>query len=258
MENENVLLNGGESITDVCGKIRLIRNGHGLDWGTDAYYLAAYLRRRPSRRACELGSGTGVISLLAAACEKFAHVTAVEINHYSAELAERNVRLNGLRGKVTVLCADVRDVSCADVGGKCAAVFANPPYINHGGVPAADDARNAAKHEIFGGIADFCAAGARLLDHGGSFYCVFRPERLPDLFEAMRKNKLEPKRMREIVPYLGARPSAVLVEAKLGAAPRLDAEPPLVLHPARASTELFPEAKTINEYCDFYLPQVRH
>ena len=218
----------GESISEVGDKLKLIYAGHGLAWGTDAYLLAAAMR--PVRRVCELGCGTGIISLLAAAYGKAKEVVALEIREDMASLARRNVELNSLADSVSVITADIREVHEIQLCGRFDAILANPPYIAHPGQAKLDDAAQDARHENHGGIADFCAAAAKLLKHGGSFYCVFRTERLPELFEAMRRVRIEPKRMTEVYPDTVSRPSAVIVEGKLGASPRLDVTPPIVLY----------------------------
>lgn len=253
--NEPELL-PGEDVAAVGDKVRLIRNGHGLGWGTDAYLLAAYLR--PARRACELGAGSGVISLLAAAHGKYDSVTAVEIRADMAKLARRNVALNGLEGKVTVMERDLRllthKVVADEMGGRFDVVFANPPYVAHPGMKNSDDAADAARHELCGGIGDFCAAAARLLNHGGRFCTVFRAERIPDLICALRENGLEPKRMTFVHPDRFSPPSFVLTESKLGGAPRLDVSAPLFFYADGKDVTprvMSPEAAKIYSECSF-------
>ena len=228
-ENESMNMNE-ENIISVGDRVRLYASPHGLAWGTDAYLLAAYIKK--SRRACELGCGCGVISLLAAAHGRAESVSAIEILPDMADLSRRNVALNGLDGRVRVHCADIRSIRPEDIGGRVDTVFANPPYIAHPGTENADAAAQAARHELHGGIGDFCAAAARLLNYRGSFFVVFRPDRLADLFEALRRSKLEPKRMTMIHPDAASAPSLVLVEARLGAAPKLDVEAPLFFYRA--------------------------
>lgn len=249
----NGVLHDGERITDVGGRVRLISNGSGLPWGTDAYLLAAYIRH--AGRACELGCGSGVISLLCAAHGHAADITALEIRPDMTELAERNAALNGLDGSLHVLCRDIREICARDFNGVFDTVFANPPYISHPGAPKCDPASQDARHEMWGGIGDFCAAAARLLRQRGSFYCVFRPERLADLFCAMRAAKLEPKRMTEIYPDVHSRPSAVLVEAKYRAAPSLAVSPPLIMYrdpPSVVPRVMTERAAAVYRDCSFY------
>ena len=225
---ENINLSENESIIAVGERVKMISNGKGLAWGSDSYLLAARLRR--GKRACELGCGTGVVSLLAAAFEKFDHVAALEIEKESADLAARNVALNSLGDRMSVHNIDIREAHPEALGGYFDCVFSNPPYFAHPGPESPDSIRQSARHEIHGGIADFCAAAARLLRYGGNFVCVYRPDRLVDLFEAMRAAKLEPKKMCTVYADTNSKPAFVLVEAKFGGAPLLEFEPPLFLY----------------------------
>lgn len=227
MEKE-LLISENEAIIAVGERIKMITNGKGLAWGSDSYLLAARLRK--GKRACELGCGTGVVSLLAAAFGKFEHITALEVEPESARIAERNVLLNSLSDRITVKNADIREMRPMELGGEFDCVFSNPPYFAHPGPESPDAIRQSARHEIHGGIADFCAAAARLLRYGGTFVCVYRPDRLVDLFVAMRAARLEPKKMCTVYADSSSKPAFVLIEARLGGAPMLDCEPPLFIY----------------------------
>ncbi len=233
-----------ETLHEVNEHIRLIQRVGGLTFGTDAYLLAAYVRPKRAARAVDLGSGTGIIPLLCLARDKAAHFHAVELQPAFAELIERNAALNGMSDRLTSVCADVRSLTPATVGGEVDTVTANPPYMveNSGALNAADE-KSIARHETAGGIADFCAAAGRLLKHGGHFYCVFRPERLADLTVALRDARLEPKRLTVVQATLAASPSLLLVDAVKYAAPSLALTPPLILHecdPSRPEKPLLP------------------
>ena len=228
--NDETQLKAGEREVRVGSLVRIITDGSGLAWGTDAYLLASYVR--PHRRMCELGSGCGIISLLCAAHGKCADITAIELQKDSADRSERSAKLSGLEGSVRILCRDIRNVRYTDpdVGGRFDAVFANPPYISHPGLYGKDASADAARHELNGGIGDFCSAASRLLTHKGRFYCVFRPARLADLFGAMRENRLEPKHMVLVYPDISSAPSLALVEAVLCGGPGLTVSEPLVFY----------------------------
>ncbi len=223
-------LASNERLCNVGDRLRLIQRRNGLQWGSDAYLLAAYIRKS-GLRACELGCGTGVISLLCASMNKFSEIYAVEIQPIYAELAKRNAALNDLDAVFHPVCEDIRDSRPELLGGRFDVVFSNPPYMPpNSGHTSLERETLIAKHEIYGGIFDFCAAAARLLNYGGIFYCVFPPKRLPELFAALRQYSLEPKKMLEIYPDVSSRPSAVIVESKLGAAPSLEVLPPLIMY----------------------------
>ena len=161
--------------------ITLYQNEGSLAYGTDAYLLSAYMRRQTKERACEFGAGSGVISLLAAARGNFSHITAIEIQQNIAEIAVRNVEINGFSEKIDVVCRDIRETG-AEMNGAFGVVFSNPPYMTaSSGKLGKNDADSASRHELNGGIDDFAAAASRLLKYGGLFYAVYRPDRLAEL-----------------------------------------------------------------------------
>ncbi|MBR7184038.1 MAG: methyltransferase [Clostridia bacterium] len=225
------MLREGERLDAVNENLRLIQKTDGLTYGTDAFLLSAYPPPEPRGRAVELGAGTGIVSLLCAARGQYAHIDAIEVQPEFAELAARNAALNGQAERVTVRCADLRTLKSADLGGEVDAVLANPPYMRADtGKLNRSDAKAIARHELHGGIDDFCAAAARLLRWGGRFVCVWRPDRLIDLIAAMRTHGLEPKRMTAVHADASTPASMVLIDARRGGAPSLALTAPLLLY----------------------------
>lgn len=200
---------------------------HGF--GADALHLARFV---PSGlpRVCEFGTGCGVIALLLcqkakAAGEAMPHVTALDIQETAVALAARSVAKSGLTEQVTLLTADWREAPLAPASFD--AVVCNPPYFPPatGGV-SADEARRIARHEDSPtAFHELCAAAARLLPHGGRFFFCHRPERLADLFAALRKAGMEPKRLQSVQHDAKTSPYLVLCEARKGGKPGLAVEP---------------------------------
>ena len=249
-----------ETLHEVNEHIKLIQRTDGLTFGTDAYLLAAYLRPKKTARAVDLGSGTGIIPLLCLARDKFSRCTAVEIQPAFGELILRNAELNGMADRLSPLCVDLREITAATVGGEVDLVTANPPYMAPAsGARNTTDEKYIARHEVCGTVTDFCKAAGRLLKHGGRFCCVFRPERLSDLFAGLREAHLEPKRMTMVQATYAALPSMVLVEAVKYAAPSLLVTPPLCLWeadpaaPEKPATPMVQtkEAAYIYGHCQF-------
>ncbi len=245
-----------ERLDKVNEEISLICKTDGLTFGTDAYMLAAFIRPQRSARAVELGTGTGIISLLLAQRQRLLHITAIELQEDFASLAKRNVSLNSLDGKISILSEDVRNIHPTDIGGEADIVFTNPPYMRtDSGKRNMSDRKYIARHEVCGSIRDFCASAGRLLKNGGKFYCVWRPDRLSELMSALTDNRLEPKVMVFIHADERSEPSMVLVSATKGGASGMRIMPPILLHPlgneggGRAMTE---RAERIYETMSFY------
>lgn len=241
-------------------QIKLTQHAEGLTFGTDAYLLAAYVKPKKNAVAVDLGSGTGIIPLLCLARQKFATCTAAEIQPTFCQLIRQNAKDNGFADQLQVYDGDIRQLTSAVLGREVDIVTANPPYMSEGsGRGNVAPEKYAARHEINGGISDFCAAAARLLKHGGKFYCVFRPERLGDLILSLRHAKLEPKRMTLVYATLASQPSMVLIEAVKGASASLLCTPPLCLwrgdeqNPEKPAMPMEPTETSayIYEHCAF-------
>ena len=251
-----LVLSHDERIDTVNENVRLIQSKNGLTFGTDAFLLAAFIRAVPHHTAADLGSGTGIIPLLLLARDKVQTVKAIELQSRFADLIARNAELNGVGTRLLPLCADVRTLSANDIGGEVSLVFSNPPYMTCGsGARNEQDEKYMARHEVCGGIADFCDCAYRLLKHGGRFVCVWRPDRLTDLFAALRDARLEPKRMVFVHADEHAEPSMVLIESVKGGAVGLRTLPPLFLYqPHQADAKqrvLTPRAQKIYDTCVF-------
>lgn len=236
---ETIPLAADERLDKVNENITLIQKKDGLTYGSDAYLLAAFVRPDKNALCVDLGSGTGIIPLLLCRRDKVARVVGVEVQAGFATLIGRNAAINGLSDRLAALHTDVRDLTQVALGaalgeeqGRCAdVVVSNPPYMGVGnGRRNEADAKYIARHEVCGGIGDFCAAAARILRFGGSFYVVWRPDRLTELMAALNKEKLEPKRMTFVHADVESEPSMVLVEARAGGKASLLVTPPLILH----------------------------
>lgn len=208
-----------EIITEINFGLRLIEKKDGLRFGTDAVLLAAYLRSKKFGRYAELGSGSGVVSLLAGKKEKFLTCDCYEIDSELCEMSEENIKENGFSDLIKVYNTDCREIKCEE---KYDSVFFNPPYFTKGSGRANNNSiKNSSRHSENGDIDDFCSAAGRMLKFGGEVTVVYRPERLSELITSLNKIKCEPKRLTLIYPVTGSVPSLVLLSAKKGASPGL-------------------------------------
>ena len=172
-----------------------------------------------------------MISLLCAAREKFGKIYAFELQESFASLAARNIELNGLSDMITVKGLDIREVTARDTDGELDCVMMNPPYMRDGsGRESRADEMRTARRELNGTIYDFCSAASRLLRYGGTLSVVHRPDRMVDVFDAMRKSGIEPKNLVTVYPDTESEPSLVLIDGRRGGAPSLTVHRPLIIY----------------------------
>lgn len=189
--------------------------------GADTLDLSRFATVRRGFRVCDLGCGSGALGLLLLEREEKLELTGVEVEPAAAELARRNLALNGLCGQV--LTGDLRDRALLP-SGYFDLVVSNPPWFQEGGGYSGGPARCEERCSM----EQLCAAAGRLVKNGGRAALVHRPERLPELFAQLRAVSLEPKRMRLVQHSPDAPPSAVLVEAVRQGRPGLEVLPVLL------------------------------
>ena len=197
----------------------LVQDSEHLKYGTDALLLSAFVKGNKNARALDLGCGNGVIPLALLHTNKAMSAVGVEIQESSAELSLESAQLNGLSARFSVIHGDFTSELPLEAGSFDYAT-SNPPYMKaDSGRSCKSDHKTMARHEISCDIFSVCKAAARYVKFGGDFYVVYRPDRISDLFAALRENRFEPK----TVTFVCARPSLppclILVSAKLGAMP---------------------------------------
>lgn len=214
----------------IIGGMKLWQRTDQFRFSIDAVILSHFVTVKKGRHYGDLGTGTGVIPLVLAA-RGAEHITGFELNPVTAQLAVRNVMLNGQDKTITIVEADYCRLPMAEYNGRFDGLIVNPPYfeVNTGAAPQSEG-RELALHEAHTTIEDVCGAAARLLKFKGHLWMIYRAERLTDALVALRSSKLEPKRMRMVHSTVGKPAKLVLIEATNGGRSGLNVEAPLYIY----------------------------
>ena len=218
----------------------LQRNGYGIIqdperfcFGMDAVLLSGFARVKEGGRVLDLGTGTGIIPILLAAKTKASHLTGLEIQADSADMASRSVRMNALEQRIDIVQGDIREAADLFPAASFDVVTCNPPYMIGGhGLINPDAPRAIARHEVKCTFSDVARAAAVLLRPQGSLFLVHRPFRLAEIIVTLSSLRLEPKRMQLVYPYADREPNMVLLEARRGGNSRMTVEKPLIVYKA--------------------------
>lgn len=228
-----ISLNEGERIDDLQrGGLRIIQSVHGFRFGTDAVLLADYCAGRTGKLSADMGTGTGVLSLLIAARNPEVSFEAVELSPVMADMARRSVRLNGLESRIRVHTVDVRQAYEAIGIEKMDSVVTNPPYHPEGtGLTSPDKEIAMAR----GGdnscpIEEWMYACGRVLKNGGHLFLIYPAARLLMATQAMQKYRIEPKRIRLVAARVQDPPKLAMIEGIKGSRPGLQLLPVLFTH----------------------------
>ena len=202
-------------------------------FSVDSILLARFAAPRAHERACDLGSGCGIIPMLWARDGGPTVCDAVEIQPQAVSLLDRAVKEQGLRQRIHPHCADLRGLEGVLPAGGYDIVSCNPPFFAAGsGKSSPHSSLAVVREEICCTLEEVAAAAARLLHPGGRFSLCHRPERLCDLMVVLRAAHIEPKRLQLVSHRRGTTPFLVLVEGRRCARPGLRVEDMLILSEA--------------------------
>ncbi len=210
---------------------QIIQNPEKFCFGMDAVLLSGFVHTKKGDILLDMGTGTGIIPILLEAKTECTHLTGLEIQEESADMARRSVALNGLSEKITIVTGDIKEADNIFPSASFDCITCNPPYMigNHG-IANPDAPKAIARHEILCTLEDVIRQAAKLLRPGGHFFMVHRPFRLAEIMTTMSKYKLEPKRMRLVYPFADKEPNMVLLEAVRDGRPRMTVEKPLIVY----------------------------
>ncbi|MDD6811173.1 MAG: tRNA1(Val) (adenine(37)-N6)-methyltransferase [Lachnospiraceae bacterium] len=230
--DRKVVLKEKERIDDLQRNgYQIIQNPEKFCFGMDAVLLSGFAKAKEGSLVLDMGTGTGIIPILLEAKTKAAHLTGLEIQEESADMARRSVFLNGLEEKISIVTGDIKEAENLFHAASFDVITCNPPYmIEQHGITNPGDAKAIARHEILCTLEDVISQAAKLLKPGGNFFMVHRPFRLAEIMVLLHQYKLEPKRMQMVYPFVDKEPNMVLIEANRGGKPRMTVEKPLIIY----------------------------
>lgn len=210
---------------------KIIQNPDKFCFGMDAVLLSGFARAKEGAVVLDMGTGTGIIPILMEAKTGAAHLTGLEIQEESADMAKRSVALNHLEHKISIVQGDIKEAGRIFDAASFDVITCNPPYmIGQHGLQNPKAPKAIARHEILCTLEDVISQAAKLLKPGGNFFMVHRPFRLAEIMVLLHEYKLEPKRMQLVYPYVDKEPNMVLIEANRGGKPRMTVEKPLIVY----------------------------
>lgn len=213
-------------------KLKIIQNKEEFCFGIDSILLADFAKEiKENAKILDLGTGTGILSLLLCKKTNPKQILAIEIQKQMAQMAQRSVELNHLQDKIQIINDNIKNIDKTLPIQEFDAIVTNPPYKKKNtGIPNPTQNKLIARHEIEASLEDFIQISFKMLKDKGSLYLVHRPDRLVDLIETLRKNKLEPKNIKFVYPSQEKPPNLVLIKAIKNAKPFLKIEKPIYVY----------------------------
>lgn len=229
----NIELEANERIDDLEFKnLKIIQHEDGFCFGIDSVLLSDFAKNiKKDSMVLDLGTGTGIIPILLCGKTKLKKVIGIELQEEVAKMAKKSIKLNNLEDKFDVINENILNLNKIYKNQTFDVIVSNPPYKKKDtGIINENEKKIISRHEISANLEDFIKISKDLLKDKGEFYMVHRPERLVDIFELMRKYKIEPKILKMVYSYKNKEPKLILIKGVKNAKPFLKVESNLYIY----------------------------
>jgi tRNA1Val (adenine37-N6)-methyltransferase len=232
---EDIPIKENERIDDLQYKdLKIIQETDGFCFGIDSILLSDFAKNiKKNSKVADLGTGTGIIGLLLCKKTNLAEMTGIEIQEDVANMAERSIKLNNLEEKFRIINSNINEIFSKKLLEKNVfdVVVMNPPYKEVGtGEINESEKKLISRHEIKANLSDFIKTASGLLEDKGELYIVHKPERMPDIIQKLRENKIEPKELRVVYSNKNSEASLILIKAVKGGKKFLKIDRPLYIY----------------------------
>lgn len=212
--------------------VYIYQDNEGLMFSLDSVLLANFVTIKLSdKKIIDLCSGNAPIPMLLSFRTK-ARIFGVEVQDEIYKLGVDSIKENKMDNQIEMICCDVKDLKDKNLSESFDVVTCNPPYFKYqdDSLVNLSDKKTIARHEVLIELADIMKMGSYLLKNGGTFAMVHRPDRLIEIIELMKKNHLEPKKLRFVYPKVNREANMVLIEGIKNGKTGLKLLSPLIIH----------------------------
>jgi tRNA1Val (adenine37-N6)-methyltransferase len=178
--------------------------------GTDGVLLGAWTNVGNVQRIIDIGTGTGLISLMLAQRNRQAKILGIDIDESAVLQAKENIENSPFSNRISIENRSVQAFAdgCNDVFDL---VVSNPPFFADS-LLSPKHTRTLARHTETLPLTSLFDAAARLLSEKGILSIIYPIDSLQKILDCAEKQSLFLQRQTTVFPTPGARPKRVLLE----------------------------------------------
>ncbi len=185
--------------------------------GTDGVLIGAWCRLPQGPcRIPDIGTGSGLMALMAAQRRPEARITGIDIDPDCAAQARENAAASPWSDRIAIEHRSLQELDAAE---KFDAAISNPPYFVDSLLPP-DAARTSARHTVALTFDDIVSGVLRNLHPHGAFSLILPPAEM-ELFRAAAHGRLFPQRKCDV--FATSSGGVKRVMAEFGLLPPADA-----------------------------------
>ena len=178
--------------------------------GTDGVLLGAWTDVQGAERILDVGSDTGLISLMCAQRNSETRIVAIDLNQSAYTQTVVNIGNSVFKNRIEAYCTSLQEFAESsnvlfDV------VVCNPPFFVDA-LKSPDAKRNMARHADALPLEDLFAASSRLLSPAGKLSLIYPAQGEENVCEQSVRNGLFLRRKTTVIPAPNKSPKRILLE----------------------------------------------
>lgn len=212
--------------------LKIIQNTEWFNFSLDSVLLPNFVTiNKNTKNIIDFCTGNAPIPLILST-KTGANIIGIELQKEIYDLANRTIKLNNLENRIKIINEDVKNLSNIFDTESFDIITCNPPYfkVTDKKRTNVNNIKSIARHEITITLDEIFKTAKKLLKNGGVIALVHRPDRLIEIFDTMKKNNIEPKKLQFIYPNETKESNMILIEGKKNGNPGLKILNPIFVH----------------------------
>lgn len=210
----------------------IYQNTNYFNFSLDSVLLPNFVTvNKNVKKILDIGCGNAPIPLILSTKTQ-ANIVGVEVQPEIYELAKKSVETNKLENQIEIINADIMDYAKNIESDQFDIITCNPPFfkVNEYSNLNDNECKKIARHEIKLNLDILFNVAKKLLKNNGVISIVHRPDRMIEIIEIMKKNNIEPKKIRIVYPKYNEEANMLLIEGRKNGKSGLKILPPLYAH----------------------------
>lgn len=191
-------------------RVKVFQHRKGYRFSVDSPILADFIPFS-GYKGLEIGSGSGIISMLLLYRQKLPFITGIEIQKDLFALSKMSIEENSFQSVFEVINGDFIEI-CSEYKG-IMNIFSNPPYLKTGiGHLSRNEEIRRGKFEVDIDLEQIVRSSSLILGDGGSLFLILPFDRFNELLDISHRNSLFPVKLRKVLSFTNGKPERFLIQ----------------------------------------------
>ncbi len=212
--------------------MKIVQDTEMFSFSLDSVLLPHFVTiNKNINKILDIGCGNAPIPLILST-KTSCDIVGVEIQKDVYDMAMESVKLNNLDNQITIINDDINEYYKSLETDSFDIITCNPPFFKYLETSNINknDYKTIARHEVKLNLNNIFTIARKILKNNGVIALVHRPDRLIDIIMEMKKNNIEPKKIRFVYPKKNCEANILLIEGSKNGKPGIKILPPLFTH----------------------------